>query len=56
MDERRFQFYGLIGFVLSGLVFLAASIANRDWWTFTGAVVWLVACGFWMFPFLRPDR
>lgn len=53
MDDDRYQLFGLIGFVLSGLVFLAAAIVNGDWWTFTGAVVWIAACALWLVPFLR---
>ena len=53
MQAERNQLIGLIGFIISGLIFLAASIVNGDWWTFAGATVWIIACGFWLVPFVR---
>ena len=41
MDDDRYQLIGLIGFIISGLIFLAAAIVNGDWWTFAGAVAWI---------------
>ncbi len=53
MEADRNHLYGLVGFVVSGLIFLVAAILNRDWWTFAGATVWIVACGFWIVPYTK---
>ena len=55
MDERRCQFWGLIGFVLSGLIFMGAGTRHSDPFIIAGAIVWTVACAIWLIPFFRKE-
>ncbi|MCP5025233.1 MAG: hypothetical protein GY929_03015 [Actinomycetia bacterium] len=51
--EPPFQLWGLAGFVVSGVAFLASGIRSGDWLTIIGSVMWLVGCVFWLIPLLR---
>ena len=42
---NRYQRFGWIMFLLSGVFFLALGIREQDWLTIGGAVVWMVGCG-----------
>ncbi len=56
MDENRFQISGLVGFIFSGFVFIAAGINSGDTLTILGSVVWVLSCLVWIFPLLKPKK
>ncbi|MFP4168318.1 MAG: hypothetical protein ACLFSY_05645 [Desulfonatronovibrionaceae bacterium] len=56
MKERYYQIAGLIGFILSGLFFIAAGLKNKDLPTILGSLAWIAACVVWLIPLLRPQR
>ena len=47
---------GLIGFVLSGLMFTAAGVRSGDPWTIIGSTLWILSCLIWMIPLVRSSR
>jgi len=56
MDERKFNIAGLIGFILSGGLFLAAGIESGDRLTILGCIAWIVSCVIWILPLLARRR
>ena len=53
MNVERYQLLGLAGFILSGIIFLLSGILNRDFLTFAGSLVWIIACIIWLIPLLQ---
>jgi len=53
MDERRYQIIGLLGFIVAGLIFIAAGINFGDTLTIIGSVTWVLSCIVWMIPLLK---
>lgn len=53
MRDHRFEIAGLVGFILSGLIFLANAVGEGDTGTVVGSIVWIVACGLWLVPLVR---
>lgn len=56
MTERRSQVLGLIGFVLAGLVFIAAGVRSGDPLTVLGSALWILSCLIWMIPLVRTNE
>ncbi len=56
MDDNRCQIIGLVGFIIAGLIFVAAGIKFGDPLTISGSVVWIVSCLVWMIPFVRSKK
>ena len=56
VDERHYQFIGLIGFIIAGLFFVAVGIRLGDTLTIIGSLVWIAACVVWLIPALRPPE
>jgi membrane protein DedA with SNARE-associated domain len=54
MTDAKYQLAGLLGFAISGLIFLTSGVRAGDTLTVVGSAVWIVACGIWAVPFLRP--
>ena len=53
MDERKFSILGLIGFAISGALFMVAGLRAGDHLTAVASLVWLASCVVWMIPLLR---
>ena len=53
MSQQQSQMLGLIGFVLAGLVFIAAGVRSGDVLTIVGSSLWIVSCVIWMIPLVR---
>jgi len=45
-----FELFGLIGFFISGLIFIVAGLRSGDNLAVSGSVVWTVACLLWLIP------
>jgi hypothetical protein len=56
MQEKHYQFVGLIGFILAGFIFIAVGINYGDPLTILGSVVWVISCLVWMIPLVRPGK
>ncbi|WP_216824939.1 hypothetical protein [Roseovarius sp. EL26] len=56
MTEQRCQLFGLIGFIIAGLVFIAAGINFGDPLTIIVSVIWVISCLIWMIPLLRGTK
>ncbi|MGR3343078.1 MAG: hypothetical protein ACU0DI_07625 [Paracoccaceae bacterium] len=52
MDEKRYQFIGLVGFIIAGFVFVAVGMISGDPLTIIGSVIWICSCLVWIFPLL----
>gem|GEM_PF-6456187 len=53
MTDKWYQIVGLLGFILSGLIFIAVGIKYGDILTILGSVIWTVSCLVWMIPLLK---
>jgi membrane protein DedA with SNARE-associated domain len=56
MDERKFSILGLVGFAISGALFMLAGLRAGDLLTAAASLVWLASCVVWMIPLLRRGR
>jgi len=56
MREKQFQVTGLIGFIISGVFFIASGIKNTDILTVLGSLAWIGACVVWLIPLFSPDE
>ncbi len=46
--KERAEFVGLVGFVVSGVLFSVSAAINRDHIAFAGSVIWTGACIVWI--------
>jgi len=53
MNEKMYQFAGLMGFIISALLFLVVAIRNQDMLTTLGTLIWIASCVVWMVPLLE---
>ena len=47
-----YELAGVIGFIISGLISVAAGMQNGDYLTTIGSIIWTIACVIWMIPIL----
>lgn len=52
MDERKFNIGGLIGFAISGAMFMVAGLRAGDTLTAVASFIWLASCVVWLVPLL----
>ena len=52
MKTFYFELFGLIGFFISGLIFIVAGLRSGDYLAVSGSIVWTVACVLWLVPVL----
>jgi len=45
-----FELFGLIGFFISGLIFIVAGLRSGDYLAVSGSIVWTAACLLWIIP------
>jgi len=50
MKTFYFELFGLIGFFISGLIFIIAGLRSGDYLAVFGSIVWTAACLLWMIP------
>jgi len=50
--DKKLQFLGWILFVICAILFIASSIRNGDWLSLAASILFLVACIFFMIPFM----
>jgi len=50
MKNFYFELFGLIGFFVSGLIFIVAGLRSGDYLAVSGSIVWTAACLLWMIP------
>ncbi|MGM0419094.1 MAG: hypothetical protein ACQEQS_10255 [Thermodesulfobacteriota bacterium] len=49
----QLELFALIGFCLSGVVFILSGIKNKDFLTILGSGVWILSCFVWMFTYKK---
>jgi len=52
MKTFYFELIGLIGFFISGLIFIVAGLRSGDYLAVSGSILWTVACLLWVIPVL----
>jgi len=52
MKTFYFELFGLIGFFISGLIFIVAGLRSGDYLAASGSIIWTVACLLWVIPVL----
>jgi len=52
MKTFYFELFGLIGFFISGLIFIVSGLRSGDYLAVSGSIVWTVACVLWFIPVL----
>ena len=52
MKTFYFELFGLMGFFISGLIFIVAGLRSGDYLAVSGSIVWTVACVLWLVPVL----
>ena len=52
MKTFYFELFGLIGFFISGLIFIVAGFRSGDYLAVSGSILWTVACLLWLIPVL----
>tara|TARA_B100001750_G_C14949233_1_gene322745 strand:+ start:229 stop:402 length:174 start_codon:yes stop_codon:yes gene_type:complete len=52
MKSFYFELFGLIGFIISGLIFIVAGLRSGDHLAVSGSIVWTAACFLWIVPIL----
>ena len=50
MKTFYFELFGLIGFFISGLIFIVAGLRSGDYLAVFGSIVWTIACLLWLIP------
>jgi len=50
MKTFYFELFGLIGFFISGLIFIVAGLRSEDYLAVSGSIVWTAACLLWIIP------
>ena len=51
--DWRLELFALIGFCVSGAIFIASGIKNGDIFTILGSLVWILSCVTWMIPYRK---
>jgi hypothetical protein len=54
--DVRFQIWGWVLFILCALLFLASSLVNRDLLATAGSLVFLLACGVFLYPLITRHK
>lgn len=54
--ERPFHIIGLIGFIISGFIFIAVGINADDVLIIVSSSIWVMSCMIWLIPFIRPQK
>lgn len=51
--DWKLELSALIGFCVSGAIFILSGIKNGDLLTIAGSVVWIISCLTWMIPYRK---
>ncbi len=51
--DWKLELFALIGFCMSGAIFIASGIKNGDILTILGSLVWILSCVTWMIPYRK---
>ena len=52
-QDWKYELSGLIGFCLSGAIFIVSGIHNGDILTVLGSFVWIISCIVWIIPYKK---
>lgn len=52
-QDWKLEVFALIGFCLSGVIFIISGIKNGDILTIIGSSVWIASCLVWIIPYRR---
>ncbi len=53
LQEKHYQIAGIIGFIVSALIFLVPACMDGDIFTIAGTIVWIIACLIWLIPLFK---
>lgn len=53
VNDWKLELFALIGFCVSGTVFILSGLRNGDMLTIIGSCVWIFSCIVWMIPYRR---
>ncbi|WP_462325230.1 hypothetical protein [Desulfoplanes sp.] len=51
--DWRLELFALIGFCVSGVIFIISGLKNKDIFTIFGSSVWIASCIVWMIPYRK---
>ncbi len=54
--ERPFHIIGLIGFIISGFIFIVVGVQADDILTIVSSSIWVLSCIVWLIPFVIPKK
>jgi energy-coupling factor transporter transmembrane protein EcfT len=49
----QLELFALVGFCISGIVFILSGIKNKDFLTILGSAVWIASCLVWMITYKK---
>jgi len=52
-NDWKMELFALIGFCVSGVIFILSGIQSGDALTIAGSTVWIAACIIWMVPYRK---
>ena len=52
-NDWKLELFALIGFCISGVIFILSGIQNGDYLTIIGSSVWIFSCVIWMIPYRK---
>ena len=56
MNDKHYEIFGIVGFIIAGLIFIAVGVRAGDILTTAGSAIWTVSCGVWMVPLVRSKK
>jgi len=51
--DWKLELFALLGFCISGAIFVLSGIKNGDILTILGSLVWIISCVTWMIPYRK---
>ncbi len=51
--DWKLELFALIGFCVSGVIFILSGIQNGDILTIIGSSIWIISCIFWMITYRK---
>jgi hypothetical protein len=52
-NDWKLELLGLIGFFISGVIFIVSGIRSGDFFTIFGSAIWTFSCAIWMIPYKK---
>lgn len=52
-QDWKLELFALVGFCISGAIFILSGIKNGDILAILGSLVWIISCVTWMIPYRK---